>query len=588
MPNPEVLKKTKMICTLGPATDRPGVLEQLITHGMNVARLNFSHGSHEEHAKRIARLKKARKDSGIAIAIMLDTKGPEIRTGVLKDGKVMLNQGDHITLTTEDIEGDASRVSVSYKGLPDDLKEGVKILIDDGLIELTVQKIEGQDVECVVDNGGELGSRKSINIPEVSISLPGLTEKDREDLIFGVKHGIDFVSASFIRKAQDVIAIRKVLNNAGGEHVKIISKIESREGVENIHRIITVSDGIMVARGDLGVEIPAEDVPIVQKNIIQRCNIVGKPVITATQMLDSMIRNPRPTRAEVGDVANAVFDGTDAVMLSGETAAGDYPVEACKTMARIVLKTENSPQYKHREHVPHGEMTITNGVCSAVVNIVESLGVKAIIAPTTSGYTPRMLSKYRPNCLIFAVSDNMRTVRRCCMQWGAYCLYVPKMTELDDLVNDVNRILETMNVVKTGDLVVAAAGLPFGIQGNTNTIRVRTVGNAVLSGIGIGDKLVTGFAKFVTPDTLDDFDEGDIVVTRVITPGIYGAIEKAAAVVTSEVGPNSEADHVAKDYHIPVIKGVQKATEVITEGKLITIDPLNGMIYQGAVRNRKI
>ncbi len=588
MPNPAVLKKTKMICTMGPATDRDGVVEALIANGMNVARLNFSHGDHEEHAGRIARIKKARKDAGIAVAIMLDTKGPEIRTGVLKANKVILTEGETITITTKDIEGDASRISVSYKGLPGDLAVGNTILVDDGLIELTVTEINGQDIVCRIDNGGELGSRKSMNIPGVAINLPGLTEKDEADLKFGVSQGIDFVAASFIRKPQDVIAIRKVLDRAGGEHVQIISKIESQEGVDNIQRIITVSDGIMVARGDLGVEIPAEDVPLVQKNIIQRCNIVGKPVITATQMLDSMIRNPRPTRAEVGDVANAVFDGTDAVMLSGETAAGDYPVEACQTMARIVCKTENSKAYQMRHHLMNGEMTVTNAVCSAVVNMVDNLDVRAILAVTSGGYTPRMLSKYRPDCLIAAVSDNMKTVRRCCLQWGVYCIYIPKIIEIEDLVSDVNRILEVMGIVKVGDLVIASAGLPFGIQGNTNMIRVRTVGNAILTGTGVGDKMVTGFARFVTPDTLDDFGEGDIVVTRVITPGIYGAIEKAAAVITSETGLNTEADHVAKDYGIPVIKGVQKATSVIEEGKLITVDPLNGMIYQGAVRNKRI
>ncbi|EFV02098.1 pyruvate kinase [Pseudoramibacter alactolyticus ATCC 23263] len=588
MPNPAVLKKTKMICTMGPATDRDGVVEALIANGMNVARLNFSHGDREEHARRIARIKKARKDAGIAVAIMLDTKGPEIRTGVLKDNKVTLTEGEMVTITTDDIEGDASRISVSYKGLPGDLSVGNTILIDDGLIEMTVTEIKGEDIICRIDNGGELGSRKSMNIPGVAINLPGLTEKDEADLKFGVAQGIDFVAASFIRKPQDVIAIRKVLDRAGGEYVQIISKIESQEGVDNIQRIITVSDGVMVARGDLGVEIPAEDVPLVQKNIIQRCNIVGRPVITATQMLDSMIRNPRPTRAEVGDVANAVFDGTDAVMLSGETAAGDYPVEACQTMARIVRKTENSKTYQVRHHVTNGERTVTNAVCSAVVNMVDNLDIRAIIAATSGGYTPRMLSKYRPDCLIAAVSDNMKTVRRCCLQWGVYCIYIPKITEIEDLVSDVNRILEVMGIVKVGDLVIASAGLPFGIQGNTNTIRVRTVGNAILSGMGVGDRMVTGFARFVTPDTLDDFNEGDIVVTRVITPGIYGAIEKAAAVITSETGFNTEADHVAKDYGIPVIKGVQKATSVIEEGKLITVDPLNGMIYQGAVRNKRI
>ena len=330
------MKKTKMVCTLGPASDSKEILTKMIQGGLNVARLNFSHGSHEEHAGRIQRIKEVRKELNIPVALMLDTKGPEIRTGVLKDGKVTLETGKKIVLTSEQIEGDADRVSVSYEGLPDDLSVGNKILIDDGLIELNVDRIDGTEIYCSIDNGGVLGSKKSVNIPNVEINLPGLTPKDESDLIFGIKQKVDFVAASFVRKPQDVIAIRKVLENNGGGNIQIISKIENREGVEKIDRILAVSDGIMVARGDLGVEIPAEEVPLVQKSIIKKCNLLGKPVITATQMLDSMIRNPRPTRAEVGDVANAVFDGTDAVMLSGETAAGAYPVQAVETMANIV------------------------------------------------------------------------------------------------------------------------------------------------------------------------------------------------------------------------------------------------------------
>ena len=579
-------KRTKMVCTMGPATDHPGIMEALIANGMNVARLNFSHGSHEEHAGRIARLKNARKDAGTPIAIMLDTKGPEIRTGILKEDKVTLEEGHDIVLTTDDIEGDATRVSVSYKGLPEDVTVGNKILIDDGLMELTVKAVNGGDITCRIDNGGLLGSRKSANIPGVSINLPGLTKKDEDDLIFGVAQGIDFVAASFIRKPQDVIAIRKVLDNNGGSDVHIISKIENQEGVDKIDRILAVSDGIMVARGDLGVEIPAEDVPLVQKSIIRKCNLLGKPVITATQMLDSMIRNPRPTRAEVGDVANAVFDGTDAVMLSGETAAGDYPVEAVKTMAGIVEKIENSEEYCTRNKPEHGEMTITNAVGEAVVQIAESMNCAAIVAASSSGHTPRMLSKYRPECPIFAVSSSYTTVRRSCLSWGVYGMHLAELNDADSMVMDVVRRVEKAGVVKMGDLVVVAAGVPLGVQGNTNMIKVHTVGNAVLSGVGIGDKAVTGFAKLITPDNIDDFNEGDILVCRAITPGIHGVLEKAAAVVTGETGENTEADHVARDYNIPVVKDVIKANEIIKHGKIISVDPVRGMIYQGKVRIR--
>jgi pyruvate kinase len=580
------LKKTKMVCTLGPASNTQEIMEELIRNGMNVARLNFSHGDHEEHGGRIAKLKAARKAVNEPVAIMLDTKGPEIRTGDLKEGKVTLKEGDAITLTTEEIQGDANRVSISYKGLPDDLVPGNRILLDDGLIELSVVRIEGTEIHCRVDNGGTLGSKKSANIPNVSINLPGLTPKDEDDLIFGIQQGIDFVAASFVRKPQDVIAIRKVLDNNGGGEVQIISKIENREGVEKIDRILAVSDGIMVARGDLGVEIPAEEVPLVQKSIIKKCNLLGKPVITATQMLDSMIRNPRPTRAEVGDVANAVFDGTDAVMLSGETAAGSYPIQAANTMAHIVERMESSEEYCNRQKPDHGELTVTNAVGEAVVQIAANMGAAAIIAASSSGHTPRMLSKYRPECDILGVSTKLTTVRRLCLSWGVYCLYIPEFKDAESMVMDCVTIAENLGCVKTGDLVVVAAGVPLGVQGNTNMIKVHTVGNAVMSGIGIGDKPVTGFAKLINSDNTDDFNEGDILVCKSLTPDIYSVLEKAAAIVTEESGENSEAAHAARQYDIPVIMNVFKAGEVLKHGKIISVDPVNGMVYQGRVRLR--
>ncbi len=578
------MKKTKMVCTLGPASDSKEILTKMIQGGLNVARLNFSHGSHEEHAGRIQRIKEVRKELNIPVALMLDTKGPEIRTGDLKEGKVTLETGKKIVLTSEQIVGDADRVSVSYEGLPDDLSVGNKILIDDGLIELNVDRIDGTEIYCSIDNGGVLGSKKSVNIPNVEINLPGLTPKDESDLIFGIKQKVDFVAASFVRKPQDVIAIRKVLENNGGGNIQIISKIENREGVEKIDRILAVSDGIMVARGDLGVEIPAEEVPLVQKSIIKKCNLLGKPVITATQMLDSMIRNPRPTRAEVGDVANAVFDGTDAVMLSGETAAGAYPVQAVETMANIVEKTERSEEYINRQKPEHGELTITNAVSEAAVQIAANLDATAIIAATSSGHTPRMLSKYRPECTILAVSDKVSTVRRLTLSWGVYCMYMTELRDTDSMVHDSVQAAVELGVVKIGDLAVVAAGVPLGVQGNTNMIKVHTVGNAIMSGIGIGDKPVTGYAKLINEDNASEFKEGDILVVKSLSPDISWILDKAAAIITEEGGLSSEGAIAGLHYNIPVIVGVEKALEIIGHGKLISVDPKRGMVYQGKVR----
>lgn len=580
------LKRTKLVCTLGPATDVAGTIEGLIDRGMNVVRMNFSHGDHEEHAERIAQVKAARKSMKVPIAILLDTKGPEIRTGQLADGKVYLETYDEVILTTEQIQGDKNRISVSYSELPKDVKVGDRILIDDGLIELTIVDIPSDtEILCRIDNGGELGVRKGVNVPNVKINLPGLTEQDEKDLIFGIEQGIDFVAASFVRKPQDVIAIRKILDNHSGSHVQIIAKIENREGVENIDRILAVCDGIMVARGDLGVEIPPEEVPLVQKSIIRKCNLLGKPVITATQMLDSMIRNPRPTRAEVADVANAVFDGTDAVMLSGETAVGTYPLETTQIMADIVQKIESSDAYKRRLVVEHGENTVTNAVSSAVVSIVENLDAKAIIAASASGYTPRMLAKYRPDCRIFGVSDNIRTVRRLALSWGVYCIYVPRFDSNDELVHTAIDAVEKLKAIKTGDTVVIAAGVPLGVQGYTNMIMVHVVGDAVLDGIGIGDKPVTGYARLVDIDHQEEIEEGDIVVAKTFNHNLEWLLTKAAALITEESdGVESEGAKLAKQNGIPAIVGVAKAFELINEQDVITVDPQRGAVYMGSVR----
>jgi pyruvate kinase len=578
------MKKTKIVCTLGPASDTKEILKELILNGMNVARLNFSHGSHAEHAQRIKRVKEMRKELGIPVAIMLDTKGPEIRTGELSNGKIELLIGEKVVLTSKIMIGDKNRFSISYPNLPNEVSTGCRILIDDGLIQLEVEEVKGTEINCTILNGGILGSRKSINLPSVNIELPALTQQDREDIIFGIKQKVDFVAASFVRKPQDVLEIRKVLEHNGGSRIDIISKIENREGVEKIDRILSVSDGIMVARGDLGVEIPAEEVPLVQKSIIRKCNLLGKPVITATQMLDSMMRNPRPTRAEVGDVANAVFDGTDAVMLSGETAAGSYPIDAVKTMKNIVVQSENSEEYARRQKPEHGELTITNAVSEGACQIANQLQAKTIIAATSSGHTPRMISKYRPDCTILAVTDKVATIRRLALSWGVFCIYTPEFGDTDSMImNSVKKAVEE-GYVKFGDIAIVAAGVPLGIQGNTNIIKVHTVGNAIINGTGIGKKPVTGYAKKITSMNTSEFEDGDILIVKALTSDISHILHMASAIITEESGLSSEGAIAGLHYDIPVIVDVEKALEIIEHGKLISVDPKRGVIYQGRVQ----
>ncbi|HAF59683.1 MAG TPA: pyruvate kinase [Clostridiales bacterium UBA9856] len=473
------MKKTKIVCTIGPVSETEEMLRKLIFAGMNVARLNFSHGDYAEHGERIARIKKVREEMGIPVAILLDTKGPEIRTGEFKCQEVFLTEGQEFTLTSRDVVGDDSICSISYKGLPGDVKAGDVILIDDGLVELKVREVvNGEDIRCTVLNSGVIKKHKGINVPGIRINMPPMTEKDRADIEFGIQKGIDFIAGSFVRTAEDVLAIRQVLKENKAEHIQIISKIENREGVDNIDEIIRVSDGIMVARGDLGVEIPAEELPLLQKQIIRKCNKVGKPVITATQMLDSMIRNPRPTRAEVTDIANAILDGTDAIMLSGETAAGKYPVESVETMSQIARKTEEAMDYskllmdRHQER----EATVTDAISHATCNIAMSLDASAILTATSTGYTARMVSKFRPKQAIIATTTDERVQRRLCLSWGVYTILLRSVESTDDLINkSVSMALERGNV-KEGDLVVITAGIPVGVGGTTNLIKAHIAG----------------------------------------------------------------------------------------------------------------
>ena len=471
------MRKTKMICTIGPASEDEAILEKIIKAGMNASRHNFSHGDHEEHRGRIEKVRKIAKKLNKQIAIVLDTKGPEIRTGKFEPNKVELQKGSEFTIYAGgDVVGDTTKCSVTYTGLANDVKAGDTILIDDGLVGLTVQSIDGNAIKCVVNNTGLVGTHKGVNVPGVSIKLPALTEKDEADLIFGCEMGVSAVAASFIRKADDVIAIRKLLNEHGGENILIISKIENQEGVDNIDSILEASDGIMVARGDLGVEIPIENVPGVQKMIIEKCNAAGKPVVTATQMLDSMIRNPRPTRAEVSDVANAIFDGTDAIMLSGESANGDYPVEAVQTMARIAEKAEAQLQYrvavsKAKHHIPAIAGVISRATCNAAAE----LEATAILSSTQSGATAKRLSQCRPECPIVAITPDDKVAKQLIFSWGVFPILSDKMTSTDEMMEKSVKIAEENGFVKKGDTVVIAAGVPVDKIGATNLMKVSVV-----------------------------------------------------------------------------------------------------------------
>ena len=472
------MRKTKIICTLGPAVDSEEMIRKLILAGMNAARFNFSHGTHESHLAQLTKLKRVRDDLGIPVAAILDTKGPEIRIKTFKDGRIELKKDDIFTLTTAECEGTAERVSVTYANLHNEVAPGNHILVDDGLIDLLVQEIKGQEIVCVVENGGPLSNNKSINIPNVHILLPSLTEKDKEDLKFAAENDFDFIAASFVRKASDVEDIRACLHEYGGDNIRIISKIENREGVDNLQEIIEASDGVMVARGDLGVEIPAQEVPILQKKMIKATTMAGKPVITATQMLDSMIRNPRPTRAEVSDVANAVFDGTSCVMLSGETASGKYPIEAVEAMVSTVKAAESAINYwgRFREHsLEPGVSTINDAITHTCCMTAMDLNATAILAPTESGYTAKVISRFRPACPIVAVCQNEKVRRQLAISWGVHSYLTGFVDSTDRLFSMSVEVARKEGAVKCGDTVVITAGVPIGKSGTTNLIKAQVV-----------------------------------------------------------------------------------------------------------------
>lgn len=577
-------RKTKIVCTIGPASEEVGIIKELLKSGLNVARLNLSHGNHKEHSMRIASIRQASVETGISVAIMLDTKGPEIRIGLIEGGKVVLQEGKEIVLTTEEVLGNEKRIMVNYSGLPKDIQVGTQVLIDDGLISLKVKKIEGQEITCLIENGGEVSDRKKLNVPNEDINLPGLTKKDLDDLALGVKEKVDFIAASFIRSASDVLAIRKVIEDLGA-NIDIISKIENRQGVNNIDEIIEVSDGIMVARGDLGVEIPAEEVPIVQKMLIEKCNMAGKPVITATQMLDSMIRNPRPTRAEASDVANAIYDGSGAIMLSGETATGKYPLEAVKTMDRIATRIEDSLNWKEmsKKRANAVAHNTTEAISYSTCTTAAALDASAIITSTKSGSTAKMVSKYRPENPIIAVTPVEEVARKLLLIWGVYPLVSPEHNTTDGMIEGAIETTLKNEFINNGDLVVLTAGVPVGIPGSTNLIKVHTVGEVLAKGTGIGKGAAKG--KVVAAKTAEEaislMNDGDILVVQATDRDYMPAIEKAAALVTEEAGLTSHGAIVGINLGKPVIVGVENAVIKLRDISLVTMDTKRGLIYRG-------
>lgn len=581
------MRKTKIVCTLGPATNSKEKIKELIKNGMDAARINFSHGTYETHQVLINDLKEARKELNAPIPMILDTKGPEIRIKKFAKDKVYLEPGSVFTLTTNDVEGNEKIVSVTYENLPNDLNKNSRVLLDDGLVELKVLHLTDTDIECEVVNGGFLSSNKGVNVPDVYVNLPALTQRDIEDIKFGIKMDFDYIAASFIRNAKDVINIRRVLEENGGDDINIIAKIENREGVNNIDEILDVADGIMVARGDLGVEIPIEEVPLVQKDLIKRANSFSKPVITATQMLESMAANPRPTRAEANDVANAIFDGSDAIMLSGETAQGKYPVESVSTMARIAFTTESSINYikRLRQQFSPEQTNITNAISYAACTTAAELNTTCIVTVTKSGFTARMISKFKPSCPIAASSFSEKVWRQLNLVWGCKPVLLEEILDNSKVFELAMETAVKSGLAVNGDTVVIAAGVPVGVSGSTNTMRVGIVGDVICKGVGVGTKNASGKATIVKVlgEAKKRFKKGDVLVTTATCNDLMPFAKKASAIV---VGPidyteNIHAEIVGRALDIPVVICNGKVTDLIKDGTLITVDAKKGFVYSG-------
>ncbi len=583
------MKRTKIVCTVGPSTDKPGTLEAMLRAGMNVARFNFSHGSHDGHGERIRQVRSAAEAVQLPVAIMLDTKGPEIRMGKFVNKTVSLREGAMFTLTAREIEGDETAVSVNYKGLPQEVTAGQTVLLADGLVSLRIVEVNGDDILTMVENSGEISDFKRVAVPDVQLGLPFLSEQDVLDILFGIEQGVDFIAASFVQKAADVLAIRRVLESRGAD-CHIIAKIENAAGVRNIDEILKVADGVMVARGDLGVEIPTEDVPIIQKMLIRRCNLVGKPVITATQMLESMIVNPRPTRAEATDVANAIMDGTDAIMLSGETASGKYPVEAVTVMATLARRTEAALNYGAliaARNESCDPITTTDAISHATVQVAYELNAAAVITSTESGYTARMVSKYRPQAVIVAVTPKEKMLRRMLLLWGVQPVFVPQSANTDEMMSNAISGAMASGWIKSGDLVVITAGIPVGITGTTNMIKVHTVGQILLRGTGIGQRKTTGPVCVVaSSQDLAKVRPGQILVVHSLMDEMAADACKSLAIIAEEGGLTSQAAIVGVSFGIPVIVGAEGAVTALTDGMIVTVDTERGLIYKGEIHVR--
>ena len=579
------MRKTKIICTLGPSTDKGDVLRELIANGMNVARFNFSHGSYEEHGGRLANLKALREELGKPVAALLDTKGPEIRLKEFKNGVEMLEAGQTFTLTTREVEGTKEICSVTYKDLPHDVHEGGTIMLDDGLIMLRIEKVTDTDITCTVLNSGKIKTKKGVNVPGVHLSMPYLSQKDREDIIFGIQNGFDFIAASFVRTAQDVYDIRNLLNEYDS-NIRIIAKIENREGVNNIDSILSAADAVMVARGDLGVEIDFTELPGIQKNIIDRSFSFGKPIVTATQMLDSMMVNPRPTRAEISDVANAIYDGTSAIMLSGETAAGAYPVEALKTMSAIAERTENEPHYRDErfKDAAHGQISVSDATAHAACLTARDVNAAAIVTVSESGNTARLLSKYRPTQPIIACVMNEQVQRQLSLSWGITTLLMGPAKSTDELIEMSTALAQKNGYLHNGELAVVTAGVPVGVSGTTNMIKV---GNCLSTGVGVGREnadLTSASGKACVCRTLDEvrakFKPGMVLVVPSTTNEMLEYVRDAAALVVEEAGLNSHAAIAGKALLKPTIVGALGACSHIRDGLDIAVDCAHGSVQR--------
>ena len=576
------IRKTKIVCTLGPSTDKGDVLRQLMQEGMNVARFNFSHGSHEEQKARLDKLVALREELDLPVAALLDTKGPEIRLKELKGGKAELKEGQLFTLALGDFVGDASRVAITYEDLHNDVKAGDRILIDDGLIEMKVVRLDGTDIVCEVINGGMISNKKGVNVPNVELSMPFISETDYSDIVFGIENGFDFIAASFTRTADDILQIRKILEEHDCKSVNIIAKIENKQGVDNIDDIIRVSDGIMVARGDMGVEIPMEDVQVIQKILIEKVYKAGKQVITATQMLDSMMKHPRPTRAEATDVANAVYDGTSAIMLSGETAAGDYPVEALQTMVKIASRTEQDINYmsrlKKRSILTNPD--ITNAIAHATCTTAMDLNASAIITVSNSGRTARMVSKYRPACPIIGCSVNKDVCRKMSLSWGVTPLLVELKHNSDELFDHAVDKAEEMGLIKQGEIVVLTAGVPLGISGTTNMIKVHVAGHILMRGKGLNDKVDSGNMCVVNSaeELKEKFKVGDIIVAKDTCNEMMEQIRLSSGLILEKNSINCHGAIAGLSLDIPVLIGAENATQILKSGAFVTLDGKKGIV----------